>query len=87
MEKIIGRKSELDLLSKYYDSDRPEFIVLYGRRRVGKTFIVRNFFKDKFDLKGLYYLNVAPLQETFVLAILGIAELVAKHKCVSYICA
>ena len=44
MEKIIGRKSELGLLSKYYDSDRPEFIALYGRRRVGKTFIVRNFF-------------------------------------------
>ena len=60
MEKIIGRESELGLLSKYYDSDRPEFIALYGRRRVGKTFIVRNFFKDKFDffatgiLEGTY---------------------------------
>jgi uncharacterized protein len=47
-------------LSKYYDSDRPEFIALYGRRRVGKTFIVRSFFKDKFDffatgiLEGTY---------------------------------
>ena len=60
MEKLIGRKSELDLLSKYYESDRPEFIALYGRRRVGKTFIVRSFFKDKFDffatgiLEGTY---------------------------------
>lgn len=49
MEKIIGRENELSLLSKYYESDRPEFIALYGRRRVGKTFIVRSFFKDKFD--------------------------------------
>lgn len=49
MEKIIGRENELNLLSKYYGSDRPEFIALYGRRRVGKTFIVRSFFKDKFD--------------------------------------
>lgn len=49
MEKIIGRESELGLLSKYHESDRPEFIALYGRRRVGKTFIVRSFFKDKFD--------------------------------------
>ena len=49
MEKIIGRESELSLLSKYYKSDRPEFIALYGRRRVGKTFIVRSFLKDKFD--------------------------------------
>lgn len=60
MEKIIGRESELGLLSKYYDSERPEFIALYGRRRVGKTFIVRSFFKDKFDffatgiLEGTY---------------------------------
>lgn len=60
MEKIIGRKSELDLFSKYYESGRPEFIALYGRRRVGKTFIVRSFFKDKFDffatgiLEGTY---------------------------------
>lgn len=60
MEKIIGREFELGLLSKYYDSERPEFIALYGRRRVGKTFIVRSFFKDKFDffatgiLEGTY---------------------------------
>ena len=60
MEKIIGRELELDLLSKYYSTDRPEFIALYGRRRVGKTFIVRSFFKDKFDffatgiLEGTY---------------------------------
>ena len=38
MEKIIGREFELGLLSKYYSTDRPEFIALYGRRRVGKTF-------------------------------------------------
>lgn len=49
MEIIIGREHELGLLSKYYASNRPEFIALYGRRRVGKTFIVRSFFKDKFD--------------------------------------
>ena len=49
MEQIIGREIETDALSKFYDSGRPEFIALYGRRRVGKTFIVRSFFKDKFD--------------------------------------
>lgn len=60
MEKIIGRDFELSLLSRYYSSERPEFVALYGRRRVGKTFIVRRFFKDKFDffatgiLEGTY---------------------------------
>ena len=49
MEKLIGRKNETDKLSSYMQSDRSEFIAIYGRRRVGKTFLVRSFFKDKFD--------------------------------------
>ena len=49
MEKIIGRENELRRLKDYYESERSEFIAVYGRRRVGKTFLVRSFFKDKFD--------------------------------------
>jgi AAA+ ATPase superfamily predicted ATPase len=49
MEKIIGREIELKKLSDYYKSDKGEFIAVYGRRRVGKTFLVRKFFNDKFD--------------------------------------
>jgi AAA+ ATPase superfamily predicted ATPase len=44
---IIGRKDEQRELQRYYDSGRPEFVVVYGRRRVGKTFLVREFFKDQ----------------------------------------
>ena len=49
MEKIIGRESEFEKLQDYMVSGRSEFIALYGRRRVGKTFLIRSFFKDKFD--------------------------------------
>lgn len=49
MEKIIGRETELGKLNDYFESGRSEFVALYGRRRVGKTFLVRSFFKDKFD--------------------------------------
>jgi len=38
---IIGRKAEQDILFEYLDSKRSEFLALYGRRRVGKTFLVR----------------------------------------------
>lgn len=49
MEKIIGRDAEMQKLREYYNSDKNEFIALYGRRRVGKTFLVKSFFDEKFD--------------------------------------
>ncbi|NGX33986.1 MAG: hypothetical protein K1060chlam1_00330 [Candidatus Anoxychlamydiales bacterium] len=54
---IIGRKDEKKLLEKLYRSQRAEFLAIYGRRRVGKTFLVREFFKDKgvlFEITGSY---------------------------------
>ena len=47
MEKIIGRENELSKLKDYYQSEKSEFIAIYGRRYVGKTFLIRIFFKDK----------------------------------------
>ena len=38
---IIGRRAERAALDEYLNSNRSEFIALYGRRRVGKTFLVR----------------------------------------------
>ena len=44
---FIGREKELKQLEKLYDSDRFEFAVIYGRRRVGKTAIINEFVKGK----------------------------------------
>ena len=49
MEKLIGREYEKSLLTNYLQSGQSEFIALYGRRRVGKTFLIKNFFKNNFD--------------------------------------
>ena len=49
MEKRVGREWECEELSRAMNSSRSEFIVLYGRRRIGKTFLVRSFFEDRFD--------------------------------------
>ena len=46
--KIIGRKKEIESLERYVSSEQSEFIALYGRRRVGKTFLIRNLFGDRF---------------------------------------
>ncbi len=44
---FIGREKELDALQRLYASDRLEFAVIYGRRRVGKTAIINEFVKGK----------------------------------------
>ncbi|MDR0831692.1 MAG: AAA family ATPase [Bacillales bacterium] len=44
---IIGRKEEIRDLKNYYESNKAEFIVVFGRRRVGKTFLIREYFKDE----------------------------------------
>ena len=46
---IIGRKYEQRILRECVDSDSPEFIAVYGRRRIGKTYLIKHFFKEKFD--------------------------------------
>lgn len=48
-ESIIGREEEKETLLRCLHSKSPEFVALYGRRRIGKTFLVRKFFKDKFS--------------------------------------
>jgi len=45
---MIGRVKEQGILRGYYESGRPEFVAIYGRRRVGKTYLVRHFFENKF---------------------------------------
>lgn len=46
MHSISGRKDEIAQLEAYYRSGKAEFVAIYGRRRVGKTFLVNEFFRD-----------------------------------------
>lgn len=43
---IIGREKEIAELKRYYHSGRAEFVAVYGRRRVGKTFLINEVFHD-----------------------------------------
>ena len=47
-EPLIGREEELRTLVEAGRSGRPEFVAVYGRRRVGKTFLVRKAFGNRF---------------------------------------
>lgn len=46
-KRIIGRVREIAMLERIFQSNLAEFIALYGRRRVGKTFLIKNFFETK----------------------------------------
>ena len=48
---IIGRKKEIDKLKNAYEDDKSHLIAVYGRRRVGKTFLINETFKNKFTFK------------------------------------
>ncbi len=50
---FVGREQELKKLNKLYESGRFEFAVIYGRRRVGKTTLIREFCKGK---KAIYFI-------------------------------
>ena len=44
---MIGRSNELGVLNSLYESSKFEYLVMYGRRRVGKTTLLQEFAKDK----------------------------------------
>lgn len=54
--KIIGRIREISELMECVDSEKPEFVAVYGRRRVGKTFLVKQLLGKEFCfyMTGIY---------------------------------
>lgn len=52
---FIGRDEELAALERLYKSDKFEFVVIYGRRRVGKTALINHFVNDK---KSIYFMGI-----------------------------
>jgi predicted AAA+ superfamily ATPase len=45
---IVGREREIEELKRYKNTGRPEFVAVFGRRRVGKTFLIREYFENDF---------------------------------------
>ena len=52
---FVGRERELTSLNRLYRSDKFEFAVIYGRRRVGKTALINRFISDK---RAIYFMGV-----------------------------
>lgn len=52
---FIGRERELNALERLYQSNKFEFAVIYGRRRVGKTALINKFIDNK---NAIYFMGV-----------------------------
>lgn len=48
---VIGRENEVTILNDKLNSDRSEFVAMYGRRRIGKTYLIRNVFAEKYTFR------------------------------------
>ncbi len=62
MEEIFGREVEKEKLKRLLRSTKPELLAVYGRRRVGKTYLIQEYFRNQgifFELTGIYKGNSA----------------------------
>lgn len=48
---MVGRKHEIEELNKLYNSGKAELVAIYGRRRIGKTYLVDETFKNKITFR------------------------------------
>ena len=69
INKIIGRLKEKAILKDVFNSPRPEFVAIYGRRRIGKTFLIHNYFANNnciyFHMVGTQNSNMSIQLENF----------------------
>lgn len=76
-EFMIGRKKEQEEFNNIYNSNRAQLVAVYGRRRVGKTYLVDETFKGKIAFRhaGLstnrsrernFYKSIEGTTETFL---------------------
>ena len=71
MEKLVGRKTEQDRLREAMDSTSAELIAIYGRRRIGKTFLIRQTYQDSlvFELIGVHNASMKEQLQNFSYAL------------------
>lgn len=69
--KIAGREKEIALLQSLIQKEEPSFVAVYGRRRIGKTYLIRQFFEGNivFECSGLHQKILSQQLENFWLTL------------------
>lgn len=73
---LVGRKPEQQILQMALESNESEMIAVIGRRRVGKTFLIQNYYKDDlvFQITGIYNATLKEQLTNFYTELLVIQE-------------
>ena len=68
---LVGRRAERALLGEAMRSAEPELVAVYGRRRIGKTFLIREFFGEAiaFELTGSHAGDMKSQLDAFTTAL------------------
>lgn len=66
IQKFINRKRELEFLNREYQKQKPFFIIIYGRRRVGKTELINYFIKNK---EAVYFLATQEVEKENIVSL------------------
>lgn len=56
--KFVNRKKEMETLKREYNSENSSFVVIYGRRRTGKTTLIKEFIRDP---KAIFFVEIHKL--------------------------
>ena len=75
---FVGRESELTKLEKMYSTNEFQFAVIYGRRRVGKTTLIREFLKNK---ESLLYVSLEGTQKE---NLIGLSRVISRNDSIVY---
>ena len=62
---VYGRQREISKLEEIVKSEKSEFVAVYGRRRVGKTFLIKEYFDYTFDFHITGLANADTGQQLF----------------------
>ncbi len=74
---VAGRDVEIDLLQEVLLTSQSEFVAMYGRRRIGKTYLIRQVYEKHiiFDVAGLHEAHMEQQLENFYLTLSAQAQL------------
>ncbi len=78
-EIILNRIEEMAVLQEMLDSERAEFLTIYGRRRIGKTFLIREFFNERaLHLPIIFFKSVGLRKGTLAMQLKNFTRQIAE---------